>query len=110
MTEIKKTKSPARWAIVVSGILLAISLVAVLGLLTDPPPRDYAISNLLSKPSISALGGTIGLIIGSNILTIPALVLGIYAKQKNNPKGKTVVLISGVLMLFFTIQLFAATP
>ena len=110
MTESEKQKTPAKWAMVIGGILIAISLLAVWGLFLEPPPRDYSIHNLLTQPSVSALAGTISVVIGSNIFTIPALILGIYAKRKNNPKGTTVIFISVVLMLIFIIQLFAATP
>ena len=105
----KKHKPKARWAVITSTVLLVLSSLIVLGMFNAPQKRDYAITNLLTEPSASALGGTIGVIIGANLLNIPSFFLGIYARRKKYKHGDTIIFFSSLLFIAVTIRLFMPT-
>lgn len=102
-----KPKQEGRIAIIVGWVLTCFAALSALGYCIIPHTRDYAIENLLTKPTVSAFAGTMGLIIGANIFTLPPLILGIYAyKLKHNLKGFDIIRISIIIFLVITVRSF----
>lgn len=81
-------KEPGNKLISIGWILLVVSLIAVIGMILEPSSRDPSIEAFLKHPDSLSLAGTIGVIIGSNTLSLFAISFGIYAAVKKNQKGK----------------------
>jgi len=96
-------KTPGKFLIPIGWILIVFSALATVSMVLGPHQRDSHIEAFLNHPDISSLvlSGTIGYIIGSNMLTLPAMLFGIYAVLRKNPKGKLLVITS--IILFFII-------
>lgn len=94
-------KTPGKFIIPIGWILIALSVLATIGMVGEPRQRDPSIEAFLKNPNIHSLCLTIAFIIGSNLLTIPAMLFGIYAVIRKNPKGKPLVITS--IIVFFIV-------
>jgi hypothetical protein len=94
-------KTPGKFLIPIGWILIVLSVLATIGMIQGSRQRDPSIEAFLNHPDSLSLGGTIGVIIGTNLLTIPAILFGIYAVLRKNPKGKRLVITS--IILFFIV-------
>lgn len=103
-----KIKTPGKLLVLIGWILIVLTVLATIGMIQGVRQRDSSIEAFLNHPDILSLGGTIGFIIGSNILTLPALLFGIYAVLRKNPKGKPLVITS--IILFFVIAVVQFLP
>jgi hypothetical protein len=92
-------KPRGRFLILFGWVLLGISGIALVGTLQLPRQRDPSIQALLTHPDGFAVAGTIGLIIGSNFLSIFACLFGVYGSVKKNPRAKALILASVTVFL-----------
>ncbi len=94
-------KTPGKFLIPIGWVLIVLSVLATIGMIRESHQRDPSIEAFLNHPDSLSLGGTIGIIIGTNLLTIPAMLFGIYAALRKNPKGKPLVITS--IIVFFIV-------
>lgn len=99
-------RQPGKFLIPIGWVLIVLSVVATIGILQGKQQRDPSIEAFLTHPNSSSLGGTIGVIIGTNILTLPAMIFGIYAALRKNPKGKFLVITSIILFVVISAVQF----
>ncbi len=94
-------KTHGKFLIPIGWILIALSVLVTIGMVQGSHQRDPSIEAFLNHPDSPSLGGTIGVIIGTNLLTLPAMLFGIYAMLRKNAKGKPLAITS--IILFFII-------
>jgi len=100
-------KEPGKILISIGWVLVVISIIAVIGMILEPNSRDPSIEAFLKHPDSLSLAGTVGVIIGSNALSLFAMGFGIYAVVKKNRKGKPLLITSVVVFLVIScIQFF----
>ena len=95
-------KTHGKFLIPIGWILIALSVLVTIGMVQGSHQRDPSIEAFLNHPDSPSLGGTIGVIIGTNLLTLPAMLFGIYAMLRKNAKGKPLAITS--IILFFIIS------
>lgn len=105
-----KTTKPGRILsqilIILGWVLIVISGIVLFGTLQQQLYRDPSIDALLTHPDISALIGTIGVIIGFNFPSIFACLFGVLALVRKNPSGKILILASLIVFLVNSVILF----
>jgi hypothetical protein len=108
-----KTKTGGRffnavgWVLLFTGwMLLAVSCIALVGILAQPRYRDSTIESLLTQPDGIALARTVGLMVGVNIPPILACLFGLYVSARRNPRGKALILASVLVFLVNAACLF----
>jgi len=83
-------------------VLIVLSALAFIGMINEPNHKDPSIEAFLKHPGTMSLVGTIGFLIGSNILLLFALGFGIYASVKKNRKGKPLIITSIIALLIMS--------
>lgn len=101
-----KKKTPGSILIPIGWILIALSILPLVVMLQNPHHRDPSIESFMNSPDSLSLAGTIGFIIGSNILSLFALALGIYVVLRKNPRGKPLIFASVVIFIIISVSLF----
>ena len=91
-----KTKKPGIVLVTIGWIFIAISVVVLIGMIQLP--RE----SLLNQQDSISIIYTIGFIIGTNPLSLFALLFGIYAAIKKNQQGKALIIASVVLICITT--------
>lgn len=99
-------KKPGKVLIPIGWVLIVLSVFALIGMLQEPRHRYPSIESFLNKPDSISLGGTLGAIIGSNILSLLALAFGVYAVIRKNTKGKHLIIASIVVFCIISGFLF----
>jgi len=93
--------------VIIASSLLASQFMAFIGILSEGRYKDPFTESLFSHPTPGAMGGTIGFLIGINILAIIALILSLIAwLNKKNSSGKLTTIICIALIAFQTILAF----
>lgn len=95
-------KEPGKVLISIGWVLIVLSALAFIGIITESNHKDPSIEAFLKHPDSLSSAGTIGFLIGSNILLLFALGFGIYAFVKKNRKGKPLVITSIIAMLIMS--------
>jgi hypothetical protein len=104
-------KEPGKVLISIGWVLIVLSALAFIGIISKPNHKDPSIEAFLKHPDSLSLAGTIGFIIGLNILLLFALGFGIYASIKKNRKGKPLIIISIIALLIISgTQLALPSP
>jgi len=102
-----KSNTAGKTLVVIAWVLLVLHGLMVVGNLNYKRLRDPAIEALLTNPTPEAIGGTIGYLIGTNILAIVACVLSLTAwLYRKNKNGKVATIVSIVLMVAATLLAF----
>ena len=99
-------KKPGRILIPIGWVFIALSVLALVGLLNQTLHRDRSIESFLNRPDGISIAGTLGVIIGTNILNILPLCFGIYAAIRKNRQGKFLIIASVLLFCIFSGILF----
>jgi len=101
-----KTKKPGKILIPIGWTLIVLSGLTLVVFLTQPHHRDRSIESLLNQPDSISIAGTLGLIIGTNIINLFPLFFGIYAAIRKNQQGKFLIIASVVLFCIHSGILF----
>jgi phosphotransferase system glucose/maltose/N-acetylglucosamine-specific IIC component len=93
--------------IYVAWFLLALHVLALMGMLLQAREHHGFEGMLSNIPSRHLSATIIGLMIGSNFLTIPALLLGLVAWAfRRNRAGKPIVAVALILIVITTVVAF----
>jgi hypothetical protein len=102
-----KSNAAGKTLVIIAWILIVLHALSLWVILTEDRYRDPSIEALLAQPSQGAIGGTIGYLIGINILSIAACVLSLTAwLYRKNKKGKVSTIFSIFLMITATLLAF----
>ncbi len=94
----KPPKTPGRIPLRIGWVFFWISALSIPLSFKYPIPRDPSVNALFRSPSLVALAGTLGIMIGTNFFTLVALVFGAIAgPMRKHPDAKTLLVWSGVL-------------
>jgi len=105
-----RIKTPGKFLIPIGWILIVLSVLVNVSIVQGPHQRNSYIEAFLNHPDSVSLGGTIGFIIGINLLTLPAMLFGIYTVLRKNPKGKLLVIASIFLFVIVVGVQFLPSP
>jgi hypothetical protein len=76
-------------------ILISLQVMVLLGFVIDRQERDPAIEAFLRKPTPAAIGGTLGYLIGTNMLPLVALIAGLTLwRHGKTTENKTIIIAS----------------
>jgi len=81
-------------------ILIVIQIMALVGWIIDTPERDPAIEALVQKPTSANIGGTIGVLIGCNMLAIVAMIAGLTLWRHGNDEKSKIIIIASIIAIF----------
>lgn len=96
------------WALITVNAMVAFGN---LRLLKGGQQRDPSADSLMHGGGVHALAGTIGFLIGINVLLIAALVLGVYmVRSKEDSRGMRIVWVTLLCMLINAILAFVEWP
>ena len=105
-----KPKRAGISAITIGWILNAISCLVLCGIWMSPS-RDPSVIALVRSPSLNAIAGSCGVLLGANIATIPPLILGLYEYFRDkNPRGRPLFICSIVIFAGITFAHFLPHP
>lgn len=107
-TTILNLNTAGKTLVILAWILIVLHAISLWAILTEERYRDPSIEALLSQPSPEAIGGTIGYLIGMNMLAIAACVLSLTAwLYRKNRNGKVATIVSIVFMVAATLVAFS---
>lgn len=95
-------KTSGKYLITIGWVLIVLSVLTSINIFQGAYQRDAWIEAFLSQPNAHSLGGVIGVIIGTNILTLAAMVFGIYGVLRKKPKGKHLFIASIIWFSVFS--------
>ena len=81
-------------------ILIVIQVMALVGFIIDRQERDPAIEAFVQKPTSGNIGGTIGVLVGQNMLPIVALIAGLTLWRHGRGKESRAVIIAAIIGIF----------
>ncbi|MGB2809404.1 MAG: hypothetical protein WBC22_16805 [Sedimentisphaerales bacterium] len=99
-------KKHGKVLIPIGWVLIALSVLALVGMLRQPRHRNPFIESFLNQPDSISISGFLGVIIGSNILNLLVLLFGVYAAVRKNQQGKFLIIASVVLFCISSGILF----
>jgi len=89
-------------------IFLVLQALALVGMVVERQGRDEAIEAFLQEPKSSAIGGTLGYLIGINVLPIVALLAGLTLwRHRKSDQSKRIIVaacIALVVSSFFAFR------
>jgi len=87
--------------------LIVLQVIALVGLVIDRQERDPAIESFLRQPTASATAGTIGYLIGMNIIPLVALIGGITLWRHDKSKeSKTIIAVATIAIIASSVLIF----
>ena len=81
-------------------ILIVIQVMALVGWIIDSPERDPAIEGFLQQPTSANIGGTIGVLIGCNMLAIVAMIAGLTLWRHGNDEKSRIIIKASIIAIF----------
>jgi len=81
-------------------ILLSLQAVALVGMVVERQEREEAIEAFLQEPNSSAIGGTLGCLIGINVLPIVALLAGLVLwRYRKSDQSKRIIIAASIALV-----------
>jgi len=100
-------KAPWMGLLIATWVLVGISVAMLVGFFVGDHQRDRSITELLYHPSILALGGSIGVLLGVNVVTIPAVICGSIAwRLRRDEYAKWATIVALVMLLATSARQF----
>lgn len=100
-------KTPWIGLLIATWALVGISVAMLFGSFIIEHHRDRSIAALLYHPSILALAGSSGFLIGVNVVTIPAVICGSIAwRLRRDEHAKWATIVALVMLLATSARQF----
>jgi len=88
-------------------VLIVLQFMVLVELVINRRERDPAIESFLRQPTASATAGTIGYLIGMNIIPLVALIGGITLWRHDKSKeSKTIIAVATIAIIASSVLIF----
>jgi hypothetical protein len=87
--------------------MASLQVMALMGFVIDRQEREPAIESFLQQPTAASMGGTLGYLIGINILPIVTLIAGLTLwRHGKSTESKTIISAATIAIIIGSILIF----